>query len=327
MKFTILAPGQAAPRAAARRRDVGRGRRSGSIPAAPTSGAARAVSSLALFFYDAPISRAIAFEGLLQSGERLVARLRGGLLATRAAGRSSCTAPPTASPTATTAASARWRWPRRSARSRPTATLEAHQLRRVPGRAPARPTRRRSARAPPGVRPRRRALAVGLRLPLPAGDCAPALAGAAARGARLAPRPDRRRSTRPGPRRLPEGPVGGARRLRAPSCSTASPAAARGVPRQPRARARSTRTRARRGAPPARAAAQPAAHVHLVRLVLRRDLGLEPVQILRYAAMAMQYLRDLGGRPTSSRSSSAGWRRRRATCPTSPTAARSTAGW
>ena len=32
--------------------------------------------SLALFFYDGPISRAIAFEGLLESGERIVARFR-----------------------------------------------------------------------------------------------------------------------------------------------------------------------------------------------------------------------------------------------------------
>jgi alpha-amylase/alpha-mannosidase (GH57 family) len=35
--------------------------------------------SLALFFYDGPISRSIAFERVLESGEALVARLRGGL--------------------------------------------------------------------------------------------------------------------------------------------------------------------------------------------------------------------------------------------------------
>src|SRR2546425_7089667 len=34
--------------------------------------------SLAIFFYDGPISRAIAFEPLLQGSERLVARLRAG---------------------------------------------------------------------------------------------------------------------------------------------------------------------------------------------------------------------------------------------------------
>ncbi|MGD0293848.1 MAG: DUF3536 domain-containing protein [Terracidiphilus sp.] len=34
--------------------------------------------SIAVFFYDGPASRAIAFEGLLNSGERLAARLRGG---------------------------------------------------------------------------------------------------------------------------------------------------------------------------------------------------------------------------------------------------------
>ena len=55
--------GAGPPRAPDRRRGVGRGRRSGSIPAVPISGAVRADLSLALFFYDAPISRAIAFEG------------------------------------------------------------------------------------------------------------------------------------------------------------------------------------------------------------------------------------------------------------------------
>jgi alpha-amylase/alpha-mannosidase (GH57 family) len=39
--------------------------------------------SLALFFYDGPISRAIAFEGLLQSSERMVARLSSAFSATR----------------------------------------------------------------------------------------------------------------------------------------------------------------------------------------------------------------------------------------------------
>src|SRR5207244_5191852 len=39
--------------------------------------------SLALFFYDGPISRAIAFEDALDRGERLVARLTAGFSETR----------------------------------------------------------------------------------------------------------------------------------------------------------------------------------------------------------------------------------------------------
>ena len=40
-------------------------------------------ATLAVFFYDGPISRAIAFEGLLQSGEKLAARFREGFVESR----------------------------------------------------------------------------------------------------------------------------------------------------------------------------------------------------------------------------------------------------
>ena len=77
--------------------------------------------SIAVFFYDGPTSRAIAFEGLLNSGEALP----------RASGQASKTVrsrswfmwPQMASPTATTTSTAKWRWPTRSAcssRTRPS---------------------------------------------------------------------------------------------------------------------------------------------------------------------------------------------------------------
>src|ERR1017187_5496563 len=63
--------------------------------------------SIAVFFYDAPPSRAIAFEGLLNSGEAFGARPT----PPPSPKRSSPTSPPTARATATTTSTARWRWP------------------------------------------------------------------------------------------------------------------------------------------------------------------------------------------------------------------------
>ena len=61
---------------------------------------------------------------LLDRGERLVVRASAAPSPTHATGRSSCTARPTANPTAITAASARWRWPPRSRSSGRTGTVE-----------------------------------------------------------------------------------------------------------------------------------------------------------------------------------------------------------
>jgi hypothetical protein len=63
VKFTILAPDQASAPVDARQPARWRGPRG---------------HELALFFYDGPISRAIAFDDLLQDGRRLAARLRAG---------------------------------------------------------------------------------------------------------------------------------------------------------------------------------------------------------------------------------------------------------
>jgi alpha-amylase/alpha-mannosidase (GH57 family) len=77
--FTILAPHQAA-----RIRPVGAGDDAWSDvgdridPSRAYLWRSRSGGQLALFFYDGPISRAIAFEGLLQSGHKFAERLRGG---------------------------------------------------------------------------------------------------------------------------------------------------------------------------------------------------------------------------------------------------------
>src|SRR5439155_71625 len=140
---------------------------------------------------------------------------------------------------------------------------------RVPGRASADP-RGGDPRAHLVVlRPRRRALAQRLRLPR-ARHHAPALARAAAREPRLAARRDRR-LLRDARGHLAQGSVGGARRLRQRAPRPQPPAARRLLRPPPAVVARSHR--AAGGAPPPRAAAEPPAHVHLVRLVLRRAVG------------------------------------------------------
>ena len=72
-----------------------------------------------LFFYDGPISRAVAFEDLLDRGENLANRLAGRLLRRTGTGRNWCTWPPTAKPTAITAATPTWRWRTRCTTSNP----------------------------------------------------------------------------------------------------------------------------------------------------------------------------------------------------------------
>lgn len=75
IRFTILAPHQASrvrPLAGGEWQDVGGGRVDPSMPyqVELPSGA-----SIAVFFYDGPVSRAVAFEGLLTRGETLAGRL------------------------------------------------------------------------------------------------------------------------------------------------------------------------------------------------------------------------------------------------------------
>jgi alpha-amylase/alpha-mannosidase (GH57 family) len=84
LKFTVLAPGQAR-----RIRPVGDGRWKGVAggridPSQAYQYAGRGGAGLALFFYDSPISWAIAFEGALADGETLRARLLSGFSPDRA---------------------------------------------------------------------------------------------------------------------------------------------------------------------------------------------------------------------------------------------------
>ena len=91
IKFTVLAPHQC-KRVRARRADAGAGAKDGAAAENPWVDTPNASvdttrpylmrfasgKSIALFFYDGPTSRAIAFEGLLNSGESFVGRLKAG---------------------------------------------------------------------------------------------------------------------------------------------------------------------------------------------------------------------------------------------------------
>ena len=67
--------------------------------------------SIALFFYDGIVSQQVAFERLLDQGDRFLWRdsSRGSTAAANMP--SSCISPPTANPTAITIRTATWRWP------------------------------------------------------------------------------------------------------------------------------------------------------------------------------------------------------------------------
>ena len=79
IQFVILAPHQAARVRAHRRTPMAsdRRRRHRSQPSLPPS-CCPPGASIALFFYDGPIARAVAFEGLLSHGDRFVDKLMGG---------------------------------------------------------------------------------------------------------------------------------------------------------------------------------------------------------------------------------------------------------
>ena len=153
IRFTILAPHQAGACARpAARRLAGRRAAARIDPTRPYRVTLPSGRTIALFFYDGPISqrrrlRAAAAHAARTSPRRLL----GGFSRRRATGRSSSTSPPTARPTATITASATWRSPTRcdhietqrlGARSPTTASSWSGTRRR---------TRSRSSRTPPGA--------------------------------------------------------------------------------------------------------------------------------------------------------------------------------
>ncbi len=111
--------------------------------------------SIAVFFYDGPASRAIAFEGLLNSGETFGRRLLDGFHPASddpPPSPSSPTSPPTARATATTTATARWRSPTPCTGSRTTATPASPTT--ASSSPSSRPSGRpRSPKTPPGAAP------------------------------------------------------------------------------------------------------------------------------------------------------------------------------
>ena len=152
IRFTILAPTRPArvrPRLGdeATWQDVGGGRIDPPrLPPELPSG-----RSIALFFYDGPISRAVAFERLLASGEDLADRLLASLLRQRRDGRSWSTSRPTARPTAIITATATWPSPTPCSTSRTKGHARLTNYGEYPRTAPARRTRSRSSRTPRGA--------------------------------------------------------------------------------------------------------------------------------------------------------------------------------
>ena len=291
----------------------------GSTRAAPTAGGARAghAGDLLLRRPDLPRDR---LRGPARVGRHLRGPARAGVLRRSARGRSSSTAPPTASPTATTSRSATWRSPPRVQQIEAVGRRDADELRRLPGGAPADARGRDPREHVVELRPRGRALAGRLRLPQPR-RLAPALARPAAGGPRLAARPDRSPSSRRARRR----PA----RIRGPRGTPTSTSSSTGAPSRLEeffadpARApldAGARVEARRLL---ELAAQPAPHVHLVRLVLRRDLRHRARAEPPVCGAGAPVPRDLGG-AGSRTSSCGGWRPRRATWPSWATAGRST---
>ncbi len=88
IRFTVLAPRQAARvrriGGGAHWKDVSGGRVDPSMPYLVKLTGGR---SIAVFFYDGPISQAVAFEGLLNDGERFARRLESGFAAERTGGQ------------------------------------------------------------------------------------------------------------------------------------------------------------------------------------------------------------------------------------------------
>ncbi len=145
--------------------------------------------SIAVYFYDGPRSRAIAFEGLLNSGDTFASRLMAAF-ATTADRASWCTWPPMAKAMATIIAMARWRSLTRMKLIEKEGQREADELRRIPREISAHLRGADCGRHLLELRSRSGTLAFGLRLQrrpwrlesaTGAGHCAPPWTGCAIR--------------------------------------------------------------------------------------------------------------------------------------------------
>jgi hypothetical protein len=178
IKFTVLAPHQC-KRIAAAAKGM---RRWTDTPAQRGYDAPYLVRfdsgvSIAVFFYNGPMSRAIAFEGLLNSGRELCRAAQGGIQRQRS--RNWCTWPPMANRTATITSTARWRWPMRCACWNGQ-DGEADQLWQLSGAVSAGVRSRDCGEHLVELRARRGTLALQLRLQRRQAGLQPALARAAA---------------------------------------------------------------------------------------------------------------------------------------------------
>ena len=110
IRFTILSPYQAKrveeTRGAGAGSDVSGGRVDPSTPYIVTAAFGQ---TIAVFFYDGPISQAIAFEGLLERGENLAGRLMSAF-STSGHGLRSSISPPTVKPMDIITGAATWHW-------------------------------------------------------------------------------------------------------------------------------------------------------------------------------------------------------------------------
>ena len=145
IRFTVLAPSQAksvdGEDVSGQRIDPTRAYRR-SLPSG---------RSINLFFYDGPISRAVAFEGLLNNGETLRPAPAGLPSPISATGRNWRTSPPTAKPTAITTVTATWRWPTRSSYIESNGLAKVTNYARISGSCIRPRTTWKFSKTPPGA--------------------------------------------------------------------------------------------------------------------------------------------------------------------------------
>ncbi len=117
--FTILAPHQATHVRKLGETEWQEAPRAASTPRCPTACRCPRGASIAVFFYDGPVSRAVAFDNLLSTGERFAERLAGAFTDDRGAAAARAHRHRRRDRTGTTTGTATWRSRTRSIRSPP----------------------------------------------------------------------------------------------------------------------------------------------------------------------------------------------------------------